>query len=458
MKKIIVKSALLIALTLGVSSCINDDNYSVPQNTLTTYELTATKTVAQINATANSTVTAYTADDIIEAYVTSNDESGTFYKSISFQSIPTDNTAPIGFSVPVNQTSLFAKGFTPGRKVFIKLKGLYVAKVFGSMQIGSLFEGEIGRISEFEYQNHLFPSATIVPESAMVRTLTLAQTYLDVNQNTLVELNGVQFSDGSINRTYYDVDSGGGATNHLLSSSAGGTERIIRFSSFAAFTGNQVPTLSGKIRGVLTKYNSDYQFIVRYESDINLTQPRFDVFPPVGGTAITFAPTFNESFESYSVTSTGATLPKYVNDPYVGSRLWDIKSFSNNKYAQMTSFNSNAVNKTYLAMPVTFTPGYKFSFKSKDGYNNGNVSKVYYSTNYTAGGNIGQATLVDITSSFTIATGATSGYANNFTNSGDYTIPASLTGNGYFIFEYSGNGVGNVLTTTIQLDDIKVIQ
>ena len=108
-------------------------------------------------------------------------------------------------------------------------------------------------------------------------------------------------------------------------------------------------------------------------------------------------------------------------------------------------------------MPVAFTPGYKFSFKSKDGYNVGNVLKVYYSTNYTAGANIGQATLVDITSSFTIATGATSGYAVNFTNSGDYTIPATLTGNGYFIFEYSGNGVGNVLTTTMQLDDVKVI-
>jgi hypothetical protein len=243
----------------------------------------------------------------------------------------------------------------------------------------------------------------------------------------------------------------------MLTSSLGGTERIIRFSSFAAFTGNQVPTLSGKIRGVVTKYNSTYQFIVRYESDINLTQPRFDVFPPVGGTAITFAPTFNENFESYAVTTSGATLPKYVNDPYVGSRLWDIKTFSGNKYTQMTSFGSNAVNKTYLAMPVTFTPGYKFSFKSKDGYNVGNVLKVYYSTNYTAGGNIGQATLVDITSSFTIATGATSGYAVNFTNSGDYTIPATLSGNGYFIFEYSGNGVGNVLTTTMQLDDVKVI-
>ena len=73
MKKILLKASLLISLTLGVS-CINDDNYSVPQNTLTTYQLTTTKTVAQINAAANTTVTLYTADDIIEAYVTSNDD------------------------------------------------------------------------------------------------------------------------------------------------------------------------------------------------------------------------------------------------------------------------------------------------------------------------------------------------------------------------------------------------
>jgi hypothetical protein len=457
MKNIILKSVLLIMVAFGAfTSCINDDSYSVPESTLTTSEFTASKTVAAINLAATNTAVEYTADDIIDAYVTSNDESGTFYKSISFQTIPTDNTAPIGFSVPINATTLYGKGFTPGRKVYIKLKGLYTAKVYGSLQIGSLYEGTIGRISEFEWQKHLFPSATIVPEASFVRTLTLAQAYTDANQNTLVELTGVQFAESSINRTYYDVDSGGGATNHKLSSSAGGTERIIRFSSFAAFTGKQVPTMSGKIRGVLTKYSSDFQFIVRYEDDIKLTQPRFDVNPPIGGSAIVFNTTFNETFESYSVTSSGAIFPKYVNDAAVGSRYWDVKSFSSNKYIQMSSFNSNAVNKAYLAMPIAFTPGNKLSFKSKDGYNDGNVLKVYYSTNYVAGGDISKATLVDITSSFAIASGTTTGYATNFTSSGNYIIPANLTGNGFFIFEYSGNGIGNVITTTMQLDDIVV--
>ena len=52
-----------------------------------------------------------------------------------------------------------------------------------------------------------------------------------------------------------------------------------------------------------------------------------------------------------------------------------------------------------------------------------------------------------------ISSGTTSGYASSFVNSGAYLIPPSLTGNGYFIFEYDGT---NGITTTIQIDDINV--
>ena len=134
MKKIILASVTFIVSISIFTSCITSDVYDVPQNTLTTYELITTKTVKEINdnaVTVNSTSTPailpvqYTADDIIEAYVTSSDEEGTFYKSISFQTIPSDGSAPIGFSVPIDETTLFGKGFNPGRKIFIKLKGLY---------------------------------------------------------------------------------------------------------------------------------------------------------------------------------------------------------------------------------------------------------------------------------------------------------------------------------------------
>lgn len=453
MKKIILKSGLLLSLAIGLfTGCASDDHYTTPENTLETFELTPNRTVASLPN--GSTPTLISTDDIIEAYVTSSDEQGTFYKSISFQTIPTDGSNPIGFSVPVNATTLFGKGFTPGRKVYIKLNGLYSAKVYGSLQIGSLYQGTIGRISEFEWKNYLFPSATIVPESAMVRTMTLAQAYTDPVQNTLIELTGVQFSDGSINRTYYDIDSGGGATNHMLTSSTGGAEQIIRFSSFAPFTGKMVPTGSGTIRGVLTKYSSDFQFIVRYETDINLTATRFDTNPPVGGTAIVYSGNFTENFTSYATNL--SVFPKYVNDPVVGSRVWQVKTFGGNKYMQMSSFGGTPeVNKSAFIVPVDFTAANNFSFKTLSGYDNGSPLKVYYSTNYVPGGNLNDATLVDITSNFTIPNGPAAAYASTFTASGVWAIPTSLTGNGFFIFIYEGNGNGGV-TTTMEVDDITV--
>lgn len=467
MKITIAKLGLLLSLTIGLfSGCASDDHYTTPDNTLTTTELTPTTTVAAVKAAAPFVddqlpglvpPVEITTDDIIEAYVTSSDAQGTFYKSISFQTIPTDGSAPIGFSVPVNATALFGEGFTPGRKVYIKLNGLYAGIVYGSLQIGSLYDGTIGRISEFEYKDHLFPSATVESESAMLRTMTLSQAYTDDVQNTLIDLEVVQFSDSSIGRTYYDIDSGGGATNHTLVSSTGGSEQIIRFSSFAPFTGKMVPSLSGRIRGVLTKYDTDFQFIVRYESDIQLTQPRFDSNPPVGGTALSYTGTLNEPFTSYNVSTT--VFPKYINDPVVGSRLWQLKTFSGNKYIEMSSFagsgNPGVPAKVLFFVPVDFAAASTFTFKKEIRFNYGEALNVYYVTaaNYTPGLPVNMSSFVNITSSFTISYPAIGSSENTFNSAGTYAIPGSLTGNGYFVFEYVGT---TTVTTTVQLDDIVI--
>jgi hypothetical protein len=464
MKNILLKSLLILTVSLGtLSSCINSDDYETPESTLTTTELTTTTTVAAVNAAANTAASTpnpiieYTTDDIIEAYVTSNDEAGTFYKSISFQTIPTDATAPIGFSVPINVTTLYGKGFTPGRKVFIKLKGLYIGKIFGSLQIGSLYEGTIGRISEFEWKNHLFPSATKVAEDSFVRTLTLADAHTDANQNTLVELDLVQFADGSINRTYYDVDSGGGATNHLLSSTTGGTQRIIRFSSFAPFTGKQVPSGSGKIRGVLSKFNTDFQFVVRYESDIKLVNPRADVFPPIVGNATTFSSILNEMFIGYGSNQTN--FPKYINDAFVGSRYWQLRSFGSNSYIEQSAFNGSGNPgldlKTYFFVPVDFSAANTFTFKEAMRFNAGNALKVYYvtSADYAPGSVADIKKFTNITSSFNITYPALGASENTITSAGVYAIPTTLTGTGYFVFEYTGSAT---VTTTVQIDDIVI--
>jgi hypothetical protein len=122
----------------------------------------------------------------------------------------------------------------------------------------------------------------------------------------------------------------------------------------------------------------------------------------------------------------------------------------------MSSFGGTAeANRTLFIVPVNMTAASTFSFKTLSGYDNGAVLKVYYTTDYVPGSQITNATLVNITSSFTIPTGPSSAYAASFTSSGVYNIPAGITGNGYFVFEYVGNGTGGP-TTTMQIDDIVI--
>lgn len=461
----------MLFLALGFTvSCVNDDDYSAPNTDCVDPGLTANTSVADVKAAATSAPVQYnpTGNNIIEGYVTSNDEKGNFYKVIYLQTKPTDGTDPIGFSVPIDLTTMWGEDFYPGKKVYIKLNGLYTAVVDGILSIGGLYQSsptaapEIGRIAETEWRNFVFPSCDDVDESELVRDVTIGQAYTNAVLGTLIEIDNVQFSDGSVGRKYYDVDSGGGATNHTLVSASippvsFSGDGIIRFSSFASFIDMIVPGESGSIRGVMTKYGSDFQFMVRSESDINLSGPRVDAYPPLVGNNIQFLQTINETFESFSTTSNynGQTLNGLINDASIGSKYWSVRSFSGNKYAQFSSFNSNQSNVVYLIFPVQMTPGYKFSFQTKDGFNDGAVLKVFYSTNYVAGGDINAATLTDITSSFQIATGSTSGYATNFTNSGNFTIPANVSGNGFFIFQYTGqDDTGN--TTTMQIDNVKV--
>lgn len=456
-----MKNIKLIATTVilaTLSSCVNGDDYGVPDLSNECVTITKTKEVSDITNIATATTVPYTTSetvvDYIEAYVTSSDEGGNFYKSISMMSL--DGLK--GFSMPVDNYNLYTE-FEPGRKVTIKLdKNRYFNKQHGSTVIGSSYNGGVGRVSGVDYKNVILRSCTDVNENDIKKNLTIAAAKNDQYLNMLIEFDAVQFTDASLGKKYYDatLNSLGGATNHEISDQFG-NKVILRVSEFATFASNAVPSQNGKIRGVMTKYNSDYQFMIRTLNDVNLSNNRLDIdlYPPIGGTAIVYDATLNEPFTSYTTTNQ-QIFPKYINDAAVGSRYWQVKTFSGNKYIQMSSFGGTPeANRSLFIVPVNMTAANTLSFKTKDGFNNGAVLKVYYTTNYVPGTQITGATLVDITSSFTIASGTTAGYATNFTNSGTYNIPAGVTGNGFFVFEYVGNGSGGA-TTTMQIDDIVI--
>ena len=134
----------------------------------------ATKTVADIKSIATATATQYTSDDIIEAVVVSSDKGGNFYKKIYLTSLDGE----IGFSLAINQTDLYLD-YQPGRKVFIKLKDLYVQMSHSTLAIGALFNGNVGQIPLTTYRNHIERSCKTLPEVDLVNEMSLQDALND---------------------------------------------------------------------------------------------------------------------------------------------------------------------------------------------------------------------------------------------------------------------------------------
>ncbi|RZK72804.1 MAG: hypothetical protein EOO92_19605 [Pedobacter sp.] len=453
---------------LILTSCVNDDDYGVPTLECIDQSITTTKTVQEIYNQASSSATLYTGEDIIEAIVVSSDMGGNFYKSLYLTSVD----GSLGFNLQVNQVDLFTD-YNVGRKVYIKLDGLYTQIRSNTLQIGALFNNNVGQIPTLTFRNNIIRSCDITPEEDLVQRISLSQVN-DSYIGKLVELQNVQFTDASLNQTYFNtgnVDAGGQTLTYITDSENETIQVPFRTGSFADYAGTTVSSNSGTIRGILTKFNSIYQFVSRYETDINLTEERIGGAPAepgegesefaVGGTDIVFAGSLTENFESYALAQ--SNFPKYVNDHTEGQRYWQIKQFpasTGNKYIEMTAFNGNEIpgqaSKSYFFVPVDFGAANSFTFNKEIRFMAGEALKVYYitSANYTALNTFNPANLVNITSSFTgLVYPATGQSQNTFTTAGTYTIPSSLTGTGFFVFEYTGT---STITTTIQIDDITI--
>lgn len=418
----IILTSLVLATFLG---CSNSDYYTTPDLSGTCSDLTATRTTDEILALVNNSLqqfgTTYD-NDIIEAYVTSSDEGGNFFKSLSVVSV--DGTK--GFSIPIDAYNLYNR-FEPGRKIYIKLKGRHyqINQDTKSKEIGSLYnngtaatgDDEVGRISGVEYQDIIVRGCSNVAESTLVNNFTITQAKNDANLNKLIEFSNVQFTDASVGKKYYDptLNDLGGATNHTIVDAAGNTI-IVRVSSFATFAGSPVSSLNGNIRGVLTKFGNDYQFMVRTLNDIKLTNPRI-------------LPLFDEPFTT--------NFASWVKFSVTGNQVWTLNSSNGNpgQCADMNGFSGGAqTNDDWLISPaidLSAVPSATLTFNTAKNFS-GNALQVFVSTNYSGSGAPSAATWT--------ALGGTLATASNFvwTNSGNVSLNSYVGNNNVRIaFRYT---------------------
>lgn len=443
-----------MALTAGVlTSCVKDDNYSTPNLTACT-ETTLVKNREVSQIAAGAVVAVHTnivpsESDVIEAYATSSDIAGNFFKSISFQTL--DGTK--AFSVPVDAYSTFVN-YEPGRKVLIKMDGLYTDVKDGGMRIGSLYGNssggaEVGRMTVQQLAISVQPSCTIVNEDDLVQNVKFLDIQNDFYLNKLVELDGVQFDDNAIVTTYYNktIDIGG-ATNHYLTDKFE-NKLVFRTSGYSNFAAKPVATGSGKVRGVLTKYGTTYQFMVRSEKDIMLTNPRFTLIPPF----------YVEDFQT-AVNNTTLNIPNWTNVFTVGNKLWKEMVFTPpgglpNGYAEFSAFATlNPQNTVWLVSPAINFSSYavkQINFEVAQHHldvdSPNNSLQVMISTDFA--GNVATATWTTLNANLPVK--ASSWYA--FSKSA--IDVSAYSGNVYIAFKFVGSGTDTTLDGAFQVDNLK---
>ena len=381
---------LTVSVFATFSGCVNSDEYTAPTVDSECADLVATKPISVLTGSTTPVWPAfaqYTADDIIEAYVTSSDEGGNFYKSISLVSLD-DATA---ISIPVDDYNLYTK-YPPGAKVFVNLKDLYYQKDADAYVVGSLYnnetlnvttDDEVGRLPGSQYQSIITRACSgSVSEETLVHPLTIAQAKTPQYLNKLVEIDNVQFADGSAGKKYFDptVNNIGSATNHTLTDVDGNTV-IVRVSQYATFASETVPMLSGKVRGVMTKFGSTYQFMIRTLYDVKLTNPRVLAL-------------FEESFTT--------NFPNWVKYSVIGTQVWTLNTANGNpgNCADMNGFSGTAQNnEDWLISPAINLIGVsnpKLTFQTSRPFS-GTLLAVYVSTNYSGSGTPTAATWTQLT-------------------------------------------------------------
>lgn len=442
---------LFFSLTIVIlfTSCVNEA-VDVPRLTCTQSDLKVNRTVAEVRENANAIVTQYKYDDIIEAYVVSSDESGNFFKSISFQTLATATTPAIGFSVPVDASNLYID-YRLGNKVYIKLKDQYTDISFGGMRIGSIFvnsynEGGVGRLSQNDYKKVLNASCTNVKEELLIKTISMQELLSDSNLNTLVELSDVQFTADATGRHYFEeTNNVGGATNWGLMDKLG-NQLYFRTSSFADFSSSLVPNGSGKVRGVLTKYGTDYQLLPRSEKDVVIT-------------GIRTAPFFSEDFETV-INKSNLSIPGWANIVQKGALFWKGTVYSGNGYAEFNISGAKVVsNVAWLISPKIDMDKHTnevLTFRAAQHHLDVdsplNSLEVYVSTNFD-GLNVATATWIPVLAK--LPKQATPWY--QFIGSGAIDL-SSYKGKINIAFKYTGSGKNLALDGAFQVDNVQVFE
>ncbi|MCG8802708.1 DUF5689 domain-containing protein [Tenacibaculum finnmarkense] len=267
----IVKLSILVFIIFIVvpfSSCVGDDEFSLP--TLSAEkEYENLKSLTQIASLYQGSLVEIKEELTTSGYVVSSDRAGNFFKSIFIQDAPENPT--IGFEMKINATNLHER-YAVGRKIFIKLKGLFLSKSKdGSYQIGvrNSFGNGIDRIGVNDYVRFIDRGAEI---AKITPVLLKINELNEKNQNILIKIEKVQAEIKGLKYAWPKAGSVDYSIDRTLISCDSLQKIIFRNSVFSDFKGLLIPDKKGSITGIFTMLESEKILTIRNTSDVNFTE------------------------------------------------------------------------------------------------------------------------------------------------------------------------------------------
>lgn len=424
---------VIILFATGLMTSCVQDNYENPPGDDVDPNMTATITIAQLKALYFGTAIELHDSMIISGVVIADDKSGNLYKSI----IIDDGTA--GILIRMENNGLFGS-YPVGRRVFIKLGGLWMGDYGDLVQLGyQLTAGTTnevdvipaGLFDQFIIKGSL--NNPVVPIDVDIASLNSSY------QNRLIRLQNVQFAYSDTGRTFADVILQ--QTVNLNLTDCSGNTVIVRTSGYADFAGDLVPSGNGDFVAVYGIFGTDQQLTVRNPNDLNLTGARCG------------DPIIYKDFEDGSVTSGGWSVQQVIG-PSVTYSVNTTGSMFGNVYGQIKNYlPPNVACETWLISPSMDLSSFAvsvqnpiFSMESACNYTGANIV-VYYSTDYVSGL---PATGTWNTLPVTLSSGSWA-----WVNSGIIDLSTYTTGTNVHIgIKYTGSASDG---KTWELDEIKVI-
>lgn len=317
---------------------------------------------------------------VISGIVTSTDEFGSCYKEIFIQ----DSTG--GISIRTANSTYFNK-FRVGQRVFVMCKGLYLGSYIanngnsGWYQLGLWGNGEMQYLPTNRENRHIFRSGHVLPEPTP-KILTSTSDIQESDFHTLVKITNCEFVDANGSNLYFDSSQGYSAINRNIKLSSGNQQIIARISQYIHWGDSILPQGKLNIKGILTKYGSDIQLVIRSIQDV-------EVLPPAGGTVV-----FQYDMQS-SPFDQGWTTTSVQ-----GTNVWNYNAGF--KVTQISGSNSQITESWFISPAFNFGT-YRniklfFTQNNFNGLADESNLQLYYTTNGTTWT---QLTIPSYPSSFT---------------------------------------------------------